>query len=37
MHVAVQRLVAWELRATGEPSASLLDLPKVLTEQGLRS
>ncbi|KAL3132475.1 hypothetical protein ABBQ32_009024 [Trebouxia sp. C0010 RCD-2024] len=31
------RLVAWELRATGEPSASLLDLPKVLTEQGLRS
>ena len=35
--LAMQRLVAQELRTSGEPSAGLIDLPKLLITHGLKS
>lgn len=33
----LQKVLAQQLQSIGEPSAALLDLPKLLADQGLRS
>lgn len=35
-HVVAQRAVSQELQSQGDPSAGLLDLPKLVASQGLQ-